>query len=79
VALYQRLALEGTKSLAELISACFPHAKNELGVRALETPHERCMVAEVLLQFRPLCGIRHDSSLALFGSDGNLCRQIPHR
>ena len=49
VALYQRLALEGRKWFAELISACFPHAKNELGVRAFETPHEQGVVAEVLL------------------------------
>jgi len=53
VALCQSLALEGRERLAELISACVPHASNRLGIRSSETPHEQSVVAEVLLQFRP--------------------------
>lgn len=41
MALYQRLALERRKWLAELILACLPHVKNKLAVRACETPHNR--------------------------------------
>ena len=53
VALCQSLALEGRERLAELISACVPHASNRLGIRSSKTPHEQSVVAEVLLQFRP--------------------------
>jgi hypothetical protein len=53
VALRQGLALEGRKRLAELISACVPHASNRLGISSSKTPHEQGVVAEVLLQIRP--------------------------
>jgi hypothetical protein len=52
VALYESLALEGRKWMAELISACFPHAKNRVGICSSKTAHEQRMMAEVLLQFR---------------------------
>ena len=79
VALYQRLSLIRRKRLAELISACIPHAENEIAVRTSETPHERGMVPEVLLQLLPLMiSVRHEPSLTLAAGDRDLCQQIRH-
>ena len=56
-----------------------PHAENEVAVRTSETPHQRCMAAEVRLQLHPLMfSVRHNSSLTL-GGDKRLCQQIRHR
>jgi hypothetical protein len=52
MALYESLALEGRKRMAELISACFAHAKNRVRICSSKTAHEQRMMAEVLLQFR---------------------------